>query len=716
MYTWKQYTNLPGIKGMDPREQWQKFYRYQMLEASSNSAASAAAGAGAGAGAGGSLNPKTSGRGSLFMDNYDRNWKFFLTDENGKITKRKETGISVTEYYVDGTYVIDGKGYIIMFSNDTDYIFMYVKADGTIVRKDELPNYNQTGERSGRFFFVTRNTNANGFRTITYFDGEKVYDVEFGVEGEYSTASVESNTNYYLYEGSSWWNSEEDMTDNATGVGIIVSDNLDGETGYKYYSLVDGNKVLINEEQPNFYYSYGWHTFAGFGCVVVWNAITNKYDSLRIVNLSTGEIIHNVDVSANNYGNNDWVFYGRGKMGHIFWNGNDDIYNIYLYDGSTGEIVNQRVGSTGLYFDFFCTQAAPAYEYDPAGFSFNRNFITDDIALTFRSDGYVSNELDYFDSFNILYIPSGVFDGSQEVNWIELSNKGVYEFMGMLTENVFTMPIDVDGNSGTPGNMGQLVITATDDTTYSFGFNVLSHDGIWMYQLYDSYVYKFFFSGDRDEIFIFDTNGNLDFTDTYYPNNEFYYERELFVMVNNEDDQAYYYNNTTKGLSPSLVPLEGPDGSKHFGSDNYYTYWNTTDQMSDGKILLRGDDFERTDNFVLLTGTSEPVFFDFSYVIGTTWNIYLCKNFIVVQYRNDDHNGFAKVYDYSGNLTQDLEFGQCQWVSNDNIVGDMAVIRFTNWGTTKRVFLTKDTYHTYDLVWDPYYHYTLFNDIRWWYD
>ena len=714
MYTWKQYTNLPGIKGMDPKQQWQKFYTYQMNETSINNSAAASSAAGAGGGGGGKK--ITSGRGALFMDNYNKNWEFFLTDENGKITNRKETGISVIEYYVDSTYVIDGKGYVICFSNEADYIYIYVKNDGTIVRTDTLSNHNDRGHRSGRFFFVTRINDGNGFRTITYFDGENVYDVEFGVEGEYSTATVESNTNYYLYEGNSWLGSERYMTDQATGVGIIVRDDLDGETDYKYYSLVNGNKLLINEEQPNETYGYGWHTFAGFGSIVTYNTTAGRYDTLRIVNLSTGNPILSVDISANDYDSNEWVFYGRGKMAHIFWGGTDNIYNIFLYDGATGELVNQTVSSTGLSFDFFCTQAAPSYGFDTLGYNFSRNFISEDIVFIFRSNAYVSNVLDYFDNFNILYIPSGVFDYSQEVNWVPLTDKGVDMYRAMFTENVFTIAIDVDGNVETPGNLGQLLITETNDTTYNFGFTVSNYTNYNTYQLYDSYVYKFFFSGNRDEIFIFDTNGNLDFTGTYSPNNYFYNERELFVMTNEQDQETYYYNNTTKGLSPSLVPLEGPSGNNYYNEEtNWSTFWNNTDQMSDGKKLFRGN-YNTHSEYVLLTGTSEPVYLDFSYLEGLNNNIYLCKTFIIVQYQDGDGNGFAKVYDYSGNLTQDLAFGYCEWISNDSVVGDMAVIRFTNWGTTKRVFLTKDNYHTYDLVWDPYYHYTLFNDIRWWYN
>lgn len=709
MYTWKQFSSLPGIKGLEPREQWQKFYMYE----ASNTSAAASSAAGAGAG-GGSLSPITSGNGTLFLDDYKDNWSFFTADEAGKKTRTINTGVDRLDYYLQQSYIIDKKGYVLIFTDEVVFKVLYINESGRIVRTDSVPTTYDYEIVSCRYFYMKSDNDDAGYRTITYFDGENVYDVQFGAPGEYSTAYVDTETNYYLYETTSISETEAYMDSSASGAGLIVVDNLDGDTNEKYYSVYNGNKLLINEEQDNHYYSYTWDVYSGFGVVVDYDANEGIYSSIRIVDLRTGDDIYTIDVSTGAYASHDYVFYGTGKVANILWSTPGSVYKIYVFDGTTREIVVYEHERMNYNYDFFCTQKAAVYGYEiETENTFERNFISEDIVFTFRSSTSEINNLEYFDNFDILYIPASVFDGGQS-NLVELTDTGVEPNLGMFTNNVFTMLSDISGTSSTPGDFGCLIISEDDDTTHNFGFGNSIYNGVWFYQLNDGFVYKFFFNEDRDEVHIFDTNGNLEFDGNSPPANSFYNSGGLFAMSNYEDEITYYYNNTTKGLSPSLVPLTGPDSGNQFYDDEYWlTFHNTPGNISDGILLLRGTDNSNTDNFVLLTENAAPVFFDFSYIDGLNHNIYLCKTFIIVQYRDGDGNGFAKVYDHSGNLKQDLSFGHCLWISNDAVVGDMAVIRFTSSGTTKRVFVSKNRHHTYDLVWDPYSHYTLFNDARW---
>lgn len=725
MYSWQHFIKLPGIKDLDPREQYRR-YSNLMLEASNNNAA-AASSAAAGAGAGGGTpawrrTNLTGDNGVLFLDNYDTNYKFFIIDENGINSNRIDTGIVANDWYNQDYFSLQSKGYVIVFRNEEDetiYQFLFVRANGTIAASNivnsgtDNENLPQWDQKDGKYFFYNEELPDNS-RNIVYFDGDEVYTHTFEFD-----PTVASNSNSYIYETEGWEDGSTSFDDEVSASGLIVYDvvGADRDSGYistKWYSLHKGTttELFVNDENYNLniYSDVSWDFQSSFLTNLRFDG--SIYSDINFYNTETGDV-QTISLTASGtysveYTNVDYLYYGTGKFGALFSNDSayENGYLVVTYDGVRKQAFTKLVPRVGTgEWDFFATTKTPSFR--------DRNFISENIVFVFQNNGVYTDPLYYWDNISFL----GVFDGATQNDLITLDGYGIDSVYGsgMFTENVFTMLADSTGTASNPGQAAQLIIDANGYTFSNFGFSMSSYTNFNPYQLDDSYVYKFYFEADRDEFQKFDTDGTRLMTATFSPNNGTWNTGKLFVIDNNIDNITYFSNETTIGLSPSNIQTLGLTVSKSYDDETWSTYYNKP--INDGKLLLSGNDYSAVDNFVLLTSSNQPVYYDFSYLNDMDgWNVYLCKTFIIVQFQDVDGNGFARTYDHNGTLTQDLSFGYCEWISNDSVVGDIGVLRFTNWGTTKRVFLTKDTYSEYDLDWDPYNHWTIFNDYYWWRD
>ena len=723
MYSWKYFISLPGIKDLDPREQARQFFVYQsnaMLEASNNTlsqaaAAAAAAGAGGGAGGGSGLRKRTSGEGVLFMDNLNSNYEFFVIDEKGVKTNRVDTGIVANDWYENNYYSLQSKGYVIEFRSeeDSDYHqFLFVRANGTIAASNIVFNPYQNDQRNGKYFYYNE-VLSNDSRKIVYFDGDEVYTHTFNFTN--TTARVAWNSNTYIYETEGFQDSSTPFTDNVSASGLIVYDDRDGGINKKWYSLHKGTTTELYQEDYAYINETSWDFQSKFLVNLRWD---NVYADINFYSTETGNLLQTVGLTASEYTNVDNIFYGTGKFAALFQNSSE--YLVVTYDGVINQIFTKTVSKLGTgEWDFFASVKTPVIGNAPWGNDDYRNFISENIVFVFQNNGVYTEPLYYWDNISLL----GVFDGATQSDLVTLDGYGIDTSYGngMFTENVFTIFADSTGNSSSPGEASQLIITASGYTFSNFGFPMTDADDVSSYQLDDYYAYKIYHNdgGDGvDEFQKFGTNGQRLVTATFSPamTNQWGYGKTLIIDHNNGLNNITYFTNTIIGNSPSSIEALGLTVSKAYNNDEYYTYFNDPSNTSDGKLLLSGDDFAAVDNFVLLRNSSEPTYFDFTYINGINSNIYLCKTFIIVQFQDNEGNGFARTYDFDGNITQDLSFGYCEWISSDSVVGDLGVIRFTNWGTTKRVFITKDTNYAYDLEWDPYYHWTIFNDYYWWRD
>jgi len=722
MYSWQHFIKLPGIKDLDPREQYRR-YSNLMLEASNNNAAAAAssAAAGAGAGAGGTPTWKrtnsnlTGDNGVLFLDNYDTNYKFFIVDENGVNSNRIDTRIAVNDWYEDYYYSLQSKGYVIVFRNENDsdiYQFLFIRANGTIAASNIVNGEPyQWDQRNGKYFYYNQIVSSNS-RNIVYFDGDNVYTHTFNATN--TTAHVAWNANEYIYETEGYQDSSTNFSDSVSASGLIVYDDRDGDINTKWYSLHKGTTTELFQADNGYINDVSWDFQSSFLTNLRWDGI---YQDINFYNTETGAV-QTISLTASGtysvgYGSVDYLYYGSGKFAALFTNNSafENGYLVVTYDGVRNQVFTKLVPRLGTgEWDYFATTKTPAFGNSPWGSDDYRNFISENIVFVFQNNGSYTSPLYYWDNISFL----GVFDGATQSDLITLDGYGIDSSYGsgMFTENVFTMLADSTGTASNPGEAAQLIIDANGYTFSNFGFSISSYNEFTPYQLDDSYVYKFFFDSDRDEFQRFDTNGTRLTTATFSPNNGTWNTGKLFVIDNNKNI-TYFSNETTIGLSPSNIQALGLTVSKSYDDEYWETYYNK--DINDGKLLLSGNDYSAVDNFVLLTSSNQPVYYDFSYLNDMDgWNVYLCKTFIIVQFQDVDGNGFARTYDHNGTLTQDLSFGYCEWISSDSVVGDIGVLRFTNWGTTKRVFLTKDTYSVYDLDWNPYYHWTIFNDYYWW--
>jgi len=739
MYSWQHFINLPGIKDLDPREQYRR-YSNLMLEASNNNAAAAAssAAAGAGAGAGGKAPTKrtnlTGDNGVLFLDDYDTNYKYFIVDESGVNSNRIDTGIVANDWYEDYYYSLQSKGYVIVFRNEEDsdiYQFLFVRSNGTIAASNIVNGEpNQWDQKNGKYFYYNEVV-SNDSRKIVYFDGDDVYTHTFNFTD--TTAHVAWNSNEYIYETEGWQVHQNYFLECWSASGLIVYDNRDGAINQTWYSLHKGTITELFQEDYDYDNDTSWDFQSSFVTNLKWDGI---YSDITFYSTETGDALQTISLTASGtysvgYTNVDYLYYGTGKFSALFTNDSayENGYLVVTYDGVKNQVLTKLVPRTGTgEWDFFATTKTPVLGTAPWGSDDYRNFISENIVFVFQNDGYnyggppSNGEYDLYYWTNISLL--GVFDGATQSNLITLDGKGIDTAYGsgVFTENVFSLFADSTGTaSNHTGQAAQLIINASGYTFSNFGSTITNVDGFGLFQLNDSYVYKFYFKGNRDkgnrdEFQKFNTNGTRLMTATFSPNNSTINNGKLFVIYN-VDENVTYFTNEIIGNSPSSIEALGLTVSKSYDNDSWTTYYNTPDNINDGKLLLAGDDYTAVDNFVLLTSSYEPLYLDFSYLNEMDgWNIFLCKTFIIVQFQDGDGNGFVRTYDFDGNLTQDLSFGYCEWISYDSVVGDLGVIRFTNWGTTKRVFLTKDTYSVYDLDWNPYEHWTVFNDYYWWRD
>jgi hypothetical protein len=715
MYSWQHFINLPGIKDLDPREQYRR-YSNLMLEASNNNAAAAAASsAAAGAGAGGGGTPAsrripiTGDNGVLFIDDYDTNYKFFIVDENGINTGRIDTGIVVNDWYENNYYSLQSKGYVIEFrnENDSDYHqFLFVRANGTIAGSNIVFEPYQNDQRNGKYFFYTEIVSPRT-RNIVYFDGDEIYTHVF--DRFEVNPEVADNENEYIYE-TQGYQSSTGFDDNVSASGLIVIGLPKSRDEQPiWYSVHKGTITELFQEEEVYIYDISWDFQSSFLTSIRYNGPT--YSDISFYSTETGETLQTLSITASQYTNVDYLYYGTGKFSALFQNSSE--YLVVTYDGVINQLFTKTIEKIGTgEWDFFATTKTPSFENAPFGDDDPRNFISESIVFVFQNNGVYNAPLYYWDNISFL----GVFDGATQSDLITLDGKGIDSVYGsgMFTENVFTMFADSTGTASNPGQAAQLIISSTGYTFSNFGFSMSAYSSFTPYQLNDSYVYKFYFEADRDEYQKFNTNGTRLMTATFSPNN---FERntgKLFV-INNNDENITYFTNEIIGNSPSSIEALGLTVSKSYDDDYWETYYNKPDNINDGILLLSGNDYSVVDNFVLLTSSTQPLYLDFSYLDDMDgWNVHLCKTFIIVQFQDNEGNGFARTYDFDGNITQDLSFGYCEWISNDSVVGDIGVLRFTNWGTTKRVFLTKDTYSEYDLEWEPYNHWTIFNDYYWW--
>lgn len=728
MYSWQHFINLPGIKDLDPREQYRR-YSNLMLEASNNNAAAAAssAAAGAGAGAGGKAPTKrtnlTGDNGVLFLDDYDTNYKYFIVDESGVNSNRIDTGIVVNDWYEDYYYSLQSKGYVIVFRNeqdDTIYQFLFIRANGTIAASNIVNGEPyQWDQKNGKYFYY--NEIVSDTRKIVYFDGDEVYThiFNFGDELSTSTAHVAWNSNEYIYETEGYQDSSTQFTDTISASGLIVYDDRDGDIDTIWYSVHKGTITELFQEDSNYINDTSWDFQSSFLTNVRWNSV---YEDINFYSTETGEVLQTIGLTSSGtysvgYTNVDYLYYGTGKFSALFTNNSayENGYLVVTYDGVKNQVFTKLVPRIGTgEWDFFATTKTPSFADSPWGSDDYRNFISENIVFVFQNNGVYNEPLYYWDNISFL----GVFDGATQSDLISLDGYGIDSVYGsgMFTENVFTMFADSTGTASNPGQAAQLIISTNGYTFSNFGFTTNAFNSTNPYQLNDSYIYKFYFKSDRDEFQKFNTNGTRLMTATFSPNNYTWNTGKLFVIDNN-DENITYFTNEIIGNSPSSIEALGLTISKSYDDDIWSTYYNKPDNINDGILLLSGTDYSAVDNFVLLTSSTEPLYLDFSYLDDMDgWNVHLCKTFIIVQFQDVDGNGFVRTYDFDGNLTQDLSFGNCEWISNDSVVGDIGVLRFTSWNTTKRVFLTKDTYSEYDLEWDPYNHWTIFNDYYWWRD
>lgn len=720
-YNWRQFTDLPAVKNLDKGEQMRQYYRYQnkMNEKTSTSAAasSSAAGAGAGAGAGGAgggghvSSPQTSGSSVLFLDDVNENWEYFLVDENNVKTNVVDTGLSSNDIYLNDTcsggYPIKN-GYVIKMNNDNDKTwFLFIGENGQLVRRDELTSWNDDGEIDGRFYYYT--TYVDSITNIVIFDGVKLY--EYSYNGFVYQFNADDSA--YTYDTNSFY-SDTTYGEGDTLLNGLVFVNTDS---YEFYFLGNENPItLFTGDGANDYYG-SWSAGSNNLFMFEYSDSTSKYLTIKVY--GANGLKSTLDVSSEQFISLDWFSYGQNKIGGIFYDsGEVNYYKIFTYNNDTNEFLTKEYSNTGYYFDyFFDGSVQPFYGGDFYCLDKLSNYRSDNVLFTFYDNNTEYNDLYYWDNFDAF----PVFNGATAIgDPIQLgggtSSFGLDSYRGMFTENTFTMLAD-SGN----GNISELLITREGLSFNDLGFAKTDVNSWDYFRLYDSFVYKFFFSGVQDLLVVNNTYGAttsvLNLTNVA-PNNTFVTERELMLVNDNNNNITYYLNDTTNGEFVSL-------GGYYFDQIDR-TFYNTADGLKDGKVLLYSGCIG---DIILLTGTSSPVNLDFSFLYSMdSWNIYLNDTYILLQYRDYEGIGYAKTYGYDGNVIQDeINFGHCEWISADLYLGyglggrynsnyhsvkDNTVLRFTSWCRTKRVFFNANGYKENTTHWG-YSHKTIFNDYLW---
>lgn len=138
MYSWKQFTGLPGVRDLSSDEQQRRYYRYKnlMMEASSTSPSSAAASsaaAGAGAGGGGSIR-NVMGSAAIYFSMNNGVFTYSITNFDKGTTTPLTTLNYTSDMTVQTSFPSQDGGFLIWYSSNTDAIdyLLYIDVNGKI--------------------------------------------------------------------------------------------------------------------------------------------------------------------------------------------------------------------------------------------------------------------------------------------------------------------------------------------------------------------------------------------------------------------------------------------------------------------------------------------------------------------------------------------------------------------------------------------------------
>ena len=618
------------------------------------------------------------GESDIFLDTNQSNYRYIVMDSqlaetlpsgyplpyttSGSINS-KDLNVSVSDYNINNSHIINNKGYIFAFYNRSDSsqnIIKYIDSKGEVV---------DTIYRTGSYSFSDLEQKVNIFSyyesssvTIKVFDGDNIYSHSFATDNGYNIRTdfdkCSSNGSFlidiYDYNG---------ISDNT----LTVLINKD-----KAYHLQE-----LNYSSTNLYVNdAAVYLYGNFVFLTVYNDDTSYYTRFQIWN-TDGKLLKDINLLSPqqyNFGSIDYVMYGENKIQIIFTNGDGDYllnYNgttdkLIGYDNVTG-LLNQFHQSTGNYSNriIYAYNKYPTNSIRPYNYVWNSGLFDAESLAIIYSD--ISHNLSYHINSQVNYCDIVyLLNGQTEYNTYRFANDITsyiripyqYEY-NRITPSSNLIAFTYGATSYSTGSLNLLAITPSGIVTSSLandldnthGINSTS-DNVIVKPVGDYIMYSFYTPSTDITTFKMVKGANVKDTLNVSGDerNNFRRRTNSLFIFSNYDEKVYYFNTLNDRFT------EIPNGY-YFYDDAELNNSITTNGLNDGNILFPPNNVSpgSNPNMILFKKgvSSSPV--NLPETDGYH-NIQLGSEAIFYAYQdmNDSYKWKLNVYDLNLNLNKTL--------------------------------------------------------------
>jgi hypothetical protein len=555
-----------GSESPEQKEIRRRMEEQMMFEQMSYSAAVAAAAA---AGSGSLPRTKQGQTSSYTYESETGQFYIGIMDfEKGSLPAVFNTGLNTSEnwYYdennYDGTYVVQDRGYLMTFSNNSsaDRVFFFFSAGGALIQKLEITTQDTSIYSANGNFIVVCDWDAY---KIWWFDGLEVRteDIpETAIDWDYSDDNL---SGFFITT----------YTAEGVGPGAPVFYNV-------FFTDESGLKLIRKIEVDQFenYYLEVYENSNIFR-LAVYNGDDNEWKHIYYYD-NTGVELASLDLSAGNYTGKFADVFGAGKHVDTFYNNTE--YFICYYDELAGDLlttIHDRVDHPN-----FIVRG----QYRNNGSQYNN--ITENGLITFSNNlGYNKN------LYNVTYcdfirLQDGMEDLETIYTFADDEPKAINWDRIHVADSIF-LPVCPDTDAVLP-QLAYLTFTSSGTITstplISFDdYDEFTTRGLGNRYLIDAYRYD---TNSPGTYFITTKTGSGFLEYTYDIRNSNYRDHEGDVVAwrnsNDTDFQSYYLpiNDPAPFEAITLPP---------FGRIKTTSTYRQEDKLYPGNLLIQSGEGRR---------------------------------------------------------------------------------------------------------------------------
>jgi hypothetical protein len=582
--------------------------------------------------------PEIPGQSAIFFScdvNGGSRWFYGLLDfKNGQAIDLVDTGLNLSDYNIDSSYVLQNKGYVYVFraNNNSNVQLFFINSEGSLVEQYTGSTDNSYDVLSGIWFYFDDQNNG----TVRAFNGDVVYTLDYD----------HVNQDFYVdWDG-------EGATRNGTFQYTLFDDN-DGTDSIRIVKP-DGSMTEIANLDLSLYY-HNCYIYMDYICLVTYQSSgDNNVLSLKFYDY-LGNLIRNIDTSSYSYSNYDFNEYGDNKASFLFYdNGDVNVdYRHINYDFTNNVLVSETITRSSQYENW------NTYRDSPHMYSSEYEYMKNIYYLFYGNTNEIVVGFSSLDYAKFYYLEDGDTSGNTYV----FTNDGEYtksidywSFQGVRDTLKFTYDDGVGNlkfmflkSTGNLTRETNILLSDVDDAGWSVEFGDYMSYTIQTYDGDDYFKTLYILKYDNSE---YETLGPALNYDTNW--NSYY---NILLISDNNNGSYYYFNKNSNG-----VQLISSGLTMNVNNQNYYY---TSDNIMKSKVVLH---FPDSNEIKILTEDSLSSTISLPAQSYGAYSINVMEDFFVYLYIDGDNsnNLTAKAYDYSGNLLNTIDTGISDWAEGWN--------------------------------------------------